>query len=889
MSQLGCPQCGLALTSASRYCPSCAFPLEDVVGRDVDPLIGTTLPGGYVIRELVGVGGMGRVYRAEQKTLGRTVAVKIVHPHLLGDESAAARFINEARAASRLNHPNSVGVIDFGKSGEQLYLVMEFLRGRDLARVLYDEGPLPFFRIIDVLVQVLAALGDAHALGIIHRDLKPENIVLEPKRAGGDFVKVVDFGLAKMHESVHSAGITSPGIVCGTPDYMAPEQGQGEAIDARSDLYACGVILFHLLTGRLPFEADSPTRVVLLHITTPAPNPATIAPEREIPESLVAITQKALAKRRLDRYQSADEFAAALRDAHLELSGARNSNGEIGVLCGACQALVPKGQKFCGECGARVPSKPKADAAQLATQPTTSTPRLPLPLSGRDDDLDWLDACRYEASLSVIGARIVGEHGVGKTRLLREMTRAAENAGDLVVQLGPDPWRAAVSLYAVRGAITKLTGLPDDGGGPSRWVDATPQARRGLEAVFGHHRSDSSALPPGAPPADTLRRALAEALRWAVATTHKAAPKRRTVLVIDDLDAIDGPSRNAFADVLSEPPLASSLFVAAHSPSFQAGWPGEQRVLKGLPTSIAAKLMQSADGHGPPSPTELTVPPLYVEQLLRFTMEGGEDPPPRLADLIALRIEHLQPEARRALQAIAVVGDDASEAALLRVLDPTEEIGSARSALHDAGMIASMDGADAGATLRTTHRLIRDVALATTPAAVRRRLHASAAASGDDLPVEARALHALYAEDAFEALMLLEQVAERAAAYGDDAGSVLALRRGLDLSRRELFRGALDNPERAVIIFSRKLGDALARTGALTDAEGVLREALDLTGPKDRDRAELLGSLAGVAARRERTRDARDHLREALSTAQQAGASDLVHSLERLRDQWQLR
>ena len=142
---------------------------------------------------------MGRVYRAEQSALGRTVAVKIIHPHLLSDENSALRFMTEARAASQLNHPNSVSVFDFGRTDDgQPYLVMEFLRGKDLARVAYEEGPLPFGRIVDVLRQVLAALGEAHDLGIVHRDLKPENVILEPLRRGGDFVKVVDFGLAKL-------------------------------------------------------------------------------------------------------------------------------------------------------------------------------------------------------------------------------------------------------------------------------------------------------------------------------------------------------------------------------------------------------------------------------------------------------------------------------------------------------------------------------------------------------------------------------------------------------------------------------------------------------------------------------------------------------------------
>src|SRR5450432_791213 len=281
-----CPQCASSCDDAHRFCPSCGFPIGKAAASPDDPLIGRTLPGGYLILELVGVGGMGRVYRAEQTTLGRTVAVKIIHPHLVGEENTAARFITEARAASRLNHPNSISIIDFGKTQDgQLYLVMEFLRGKDLARVLYDESPLPFRRVVDMIRQVLAALAEAHHLDIIHRDLKPENIVIEPMRAGGDFVKVVDFGLAKMRAESEKPSITSPGIVCGTPEYMSPEQGRGDPLDARSDLYAVGVIFYQLLTGRLPFEAESPTQVVLMHLTKPPTDPRQLAPEREIPQA----------------------------------------------------------------------------------------------------------------------------------------------------------------------------------------------------------------------------------------------------------------------------------------------------------------------------------------------------------------------------------------------------------------------------------------------------------------------------------------------------------------------------------------------------------------------------------------------------------------------------
>src|SRR6185437_12176278 len=348
-----CPQCASSCYDTHRFCPSCGFPIGKVAASPDDPLIGRTLPGGYLILELVGIGGMGRVYRAEQTTLGRTVAVKIIHPHLVGEENAAARFITEARAASRLNHPNSVGIIDFGNTPDgQLYLVMEFLRGRDLARVTYEDGALPFRRIVDVLRQVLAALAEAHSENIIHRDLKPENIILEPVRSGGDFVKVVDFGLAKMRAETQQPGITSPGIVCGTPEYMSPEQARGDPLDPRSDLYGVGVILYQLLAGRLPFEAESPTQVVLAHLTDPPRDPREIAPERMIPKQLVDATLRALAKDPKDRFPDANDFATELLRA-LAQSEDRVSAGSVtarAARCPSCGALNPASQKFCGEC-----------------------------------------------------------------------------------------------------------------------------------------------------------------------------------------------------------------------------------------------------------------------------------------------------------------------------------------------------------------------------------------------------------------------------------------------------------------------------------------------------------------------------------------------------------
>jgi serine/threonine-protein kinase len=189
------------------------------------------------------------------------------------------------------------------------------------------------------------------------------------------------------------------------------------------------------------------------------------------------------------------------------------------------------------------------------------------------------------------------------------------------------------------------------------------------------------------------------------------------------------------------------------------------------------------------------------------------------------------------------------------------------------------------AGMHTSHPLVREVTLATIPAAVRRELHAAAAVVCDerDLPIEVRALHEYWGGTAFQALLLLERVSVLASGRGDHQGAIISLRRGLELARRELFRGELDDPMRAVLIFSRKLGEALVRGGQLNDAEGVLREALDIAGPSGKDRAAVLGALAHVAHERDRRQEARDYLREAIELASRSGAHELVTSLETLR------
>lgn len=217
-----------------------------------DDYIGKTIGTKYRVEQLIGEGGMGRVYKATQLALDKPVVLKVLRQALLSDERTVARFQREAKAASRLNHPNSISVLDYGRAEDgALYIAMEYVQGKDLHHILSREWPLPEARVIRIMAQVLSALADAHSASVIHRDLKPENIMVEQRRGETDFVKVLDFGIAKIVDSTGDEGpaLTRAGFVCGTPEYMSPEQARGAQLDHRSDLYAVGVILYQLTSG----------------------------------------------------------------------------------------------------------------------------------------------------------------------------------------------------------------------------------------------------------------------------------------------------------------------------------------------------------------------------------------------------------------------------------------------------------------------------------------------------------------------------------------------------------------------------------------------------------------------------------------------------------------
>ena len=277
-----------------------------------DPLIGVLVADRYRIVEGLGRGGMGIVYKVEHKQIGKLLAMKLLTGELSRNPDVVRRFKHEALTASRLSSPNTVQVFDFGVSDRLTYLVMELVAGEDLGRILRSFGPMLWSRLGKVIVQVCSSLAEAHGKGIVHRDIKPENVMLVRARDGSDIAKVLDFGLAKLREGEGLSELTSAGAIVGTPYFMSPEQVRGDPVDARSDIYSLGALMYRALTGHYPFNGPTPMSVFTKHLTEMPPPPAERSPELNIPVGVSRIVMKALLKNPADRFQRVEDLQAAV-------------------------------------------------------------------------------------------------------------------------------------------------------------------------------------------------------------------------------------------------------------------------------------------------------------------------------------------------------------------------------------------------------------------------------------------------------------------------------------------------------------------------------------------------------------------------------------------------
>ncbi len=428
-----CAKCHRDVTAGALYCAACGAPIvpEPPLGEAPDPYIGRTFKDTYFIERRIGSGGMGHVYKAMHVTLGAPVALKLLKKSLLADQAIVRRFHREARAASRLRHHNVINVTDFGQTEDgTLFMAMEYVAGRSLASIIKDDSPLAEPRVVRIGAQILAALAEAHAAGILHRDLKPENVMIEWRRDEPDSVKVLDFGIAKIQpaggEGEGQTTLTQPGLVCGTPEYMSPEQCNGEEVDARSDIYSFGVMLYEMLTGEWPFDAQTPTGMARKRLTE---EPIPLAQRRAghaISADLGALVMRTLSTSRDDRPASADEMRADLLACVLLPETAKNGGRDTPPIT----VVLPS------------PRTPPGPLPTPAVSPPGQTPPRPVPTVRK------VSFVLAGAALGVLAIAVTGYALREPEPEKREagLPPVAESNADAGVDDKPDPKTAPVPL-----------------------------------------------------------------------------------------------------------------------------------------------------------------------------------------------------------------------------------------------------------------------------------------------------------------------------------------------------------------------------------------------------------------------------------------------------------
>jgi eukaryotic-like serine/threonine-protein kinase len=368
---MSCPSCGAALETGARFCGVCGHriesepkrpatprpsadpraetvPVQALLDRSGDPYVGTMLNSRFHIEAKLGEGGFGAVYRGVQQGIGRKVALKLLHPEMARDQNLVARFKREGLVMCKLRDAHTVTTYDFDQTPDgTLYIAMELLEGKSLHQVFHDEAPIDWRRMFRIVQQMCSSLAEAHAEGIVHRDLKPENIHLESRPGNPEFVKVLDFGIAKV---VHGDGsydknapqLTATGQTLGTLEYMSPEQLMGKPLDGRSDVYALGVLAYEMITGRLPFpDAKGPAGLITAQLRQIPDAPSKANPAAGIPPAVDRCILTMLEKDKARRFADVTELSSAIKDL-LATDGQTAGPGGPQVAAGSAQLATPQ-------------------------------------------------------------------------------------------------------------------------------------------------------------------------------------------------------------------------------------------------------------------------------------------------------------------------------------------------------------------------------------------------------------------------------------------------------------------------------------------------------------------------------------------------------------------
>lgn len=909
-----CPECKGVCRDADRICPGCGSEVSSALLLDGDKLSGLKLADKYELTEYIGEGAMGWVYRGVHLTLESSVAVKIMKPQLRPDEQRAERFKREARASSRLNHPHIISVVDFGDTPSGLlYLVTEYLLGQSLGTLISSKGILPFKRIVRIIGQILSALEESHNSGVIHRDLKPDNIMVSQLRGGEDFVKVLDFGIAKLRDDP-SQKLTQQGQLFGTPDYMAPEQIKGQEITASADLYSLGIILFQMLTGQLPFQAENFFDVLKDHLYTKPPRLNDRCLDILYPEELQLVLDRALAKDPASRFSSASAFRQALRRSSRLVTGPVRK-------CPSCRQFVDREVHFCPNCGARIVdpgTDPKAPAPELfldmshfgpdQTDPSLA-PRtareshptldrlwaslsLSIPLMDRAEEKKTIQRL-FAGEISVVN--VVGPTGMGKTSLARLARQQASEASLLTYWIEPHPCLLPLPWGPVRNAVGQALG---PGPRPSEEelteaVSAHPALARDLPGLL------TLFCLPG--PLDQLDQSdrqnevMSASLRSLLLTARKPV-----LFVFEDGDLYDEPSRIFLEKLVSRVsgfhlrviitsgiPMVSKecLLEIAPFPSSTVASVIDRLLPKPSDswTGMIQKIVGSSGGN-----------PLWIQQSLALATESGLETSNTLADLMATRIKRLPVETQQIIQAVAVLGLDATLNQLNFLLDRQEawtqhiQLAVYLGFLENPAATGySSSGPDArhqsfighlnkvGRKLRLSHPLLVQVIRETLPAEIRQRLNRKAyeLLKHRNPSPAILAHHAAEAGEHELALSLLESAADQAVRESDPSSASSLYKQAADISRWKLL---VDDNDPRWLNLSLKLGEALLQSNDVKAAFVVLKSVEGSCSRHPLLAAQIHSNLARVMAEQDCPSRAVEMMHQAIGDAIMGGDPDVL-------------
>ncbi len=882
-----------------------------------DALIGRVIAGKFCLRHVIGVGASGSVYRADQTSLGRTVAVKVLRPEIACDPRFIRRFHDEALAASRLNHPNVVSIIDFGQTDDGLlYLVMEFLRGVTLTDVARTEQ-LSTESITDIIRQILSALEEAHEGGVVHADLKADNTMIEHRRGGWDLVKVVDFGIARLTGDVGDDHGESDGddSISGTPEYMAPEVIRGEDPTPASDIYAVGVMLYELLVGYTPFSGGTTLKVLQRHLDEEPVPPSQREPTNPVPDYLERAVLRALSKDPSERFTNASAFAEALLPSTHAGEGAPVRGTE--QTCRSCGAHNPGSFKFCPECGtpraekkefeldlndtgheeiwsddAKTDDLAASDLRALRVEEAKEPPRknptqdihkvlalelrgelFPLPLLGRENGL-----ARLESFVSSEGSGTVhirGPRGSGRTRLLFDACQNAVGEDGVVFLAQADPSGHATSFFPIQAIVAAILQLPSGasyeeiGDG----LDEIGLSERDLPGIGELFQHDGAGLWQLESPV-RRREVFASTMRL----LRSAGNAFSAVIAFEDCHLYDQPSRELVQHLCASNQRSPSLRIIVTSDKSKAcELEGAEHIdLEPLGEEELRAAVTHAASRGHPDIVTLDElqgstggNPGHVNQLMRYAVEGGDSQncPESLADLVAARIDFLPQVATRVLQSASIFGFSVDENDLVDAMASTVgriEMDASLDLLHKRKLLRRENG-----MLFFDHNIVRDVVYEATPRDVRRSLHLAA---GDVLLAFINdpgilGHHAERAGDLQRASELLAKAGDNATKQLNDLGAAALLNRALNATRTLLQTEHELQSQMLLVDVSIKLASALRACGEIGLARGVLSESKAQCGESPALRVRLLRASAKLYAAEGDTEGAIALCRDAIGLA----------------------